>query len=135
MGAAIYVGKLVAIRLEGGPPIDVEPCVLGVDEELGLVQADTRGELAAGDYWEAPARARGRVCDRLWYERRRKEFPRDRLWFHDLADCRAFFEPGLDIPRGASQSDRSGRDELPRVTLTGPDVEACPDPPGDFLCG
>lgn len=129
---AIYVGQLYAFQLEGGQPQDCERVALGVDPELGLVQAPSRRELSAGEYMEPPARARGRKCVRLWYERSRKDFPGDKLWFHDLEDCRAFVTPALD--KNNRSADR-GVVARPMVILRGPDVETCPDPPGDFLCG
>ena len=133
--SAVYVGKLLAVRLEGHPPVEVAPCVIGVDPELGIVQASDRPALRSGDYWEPCAGSRGRACDRLWYERRRVEYPNDRLWYHDLDDCRAYFTPGLDIHAIDSHAHTSELEQLPRVTLIGPDVETCPEAPGDFLCG
>ncbi len=132
MSRAIYVGKLYAIQLEGEEPVSCAEVILGVDDELGLVQAESRQELAAGEYMEPPPRARGRKCVRLWYERRRKEYPRDRFWFHDLDDARAYFVAGLD--KNGQIPDRTIK-AAPVVIIRGPDVETCPDPPGDFLCG
>ena len=133
MSRAVYVGTLVAIQLHGDEPIDVTPVILGVDPEIGLVQAKTRRDLSRGNYMEPPARARGSKCERLWYERQRKEFPNDRLWFHDLEDARAIFVAPLDKRRRSP--DRGTSEATPLVIITGPDVETCPDPPGDFLCG
>jgi hypothetical protein len=129
---AVYVGKLYAIQLEGQEPVSCAEVILGVDEELGLVQAESRQELAAGEYMDPPPRARGKKCIRLWYERSRKEYPRDRFWFHDLDDARAYFVAGLDKNRQIP--DRTIK-VAPVVIIRGPDVETCPDPPGDFLCG
>lgn len=132
MGRATYVGKLYAIQLEGEDPIACAPAILGVDDDHGLVQALTRQELRAGEYMEPPARARGKKCVRLWYERRRKEYPDDRFWFHDLEDARAYFGSGLDKRAGIPDRKIEGS---PVVIVRGPDVEKCPDSPGDFLCG
>ena len=132
MSGAIYVGKLYAYQLKGGEPSPCVGLILGVDPEIGLVQATTRRELRAGNYIEPPTGARGESCERLWYERRRKIYPDDRFWFHDLGDCQAFISSPLD--NGSEDADRT-IEATPLVILRGPDVETCPEPPGDFLCG
>lgn len=132
MSAAVYVGTLYAVQLEGQDPIPCDPVALGVDPDLGIVQADTRAELAAGEYMEPPPRARGKKCVRLWYERSRVDFPNERYWFHDLDDCRAYTAATLD--KQTRTADR-GKEAQPLVILRGPDVEICDGTPGNFLCG
>ena len=122
---AVYVGRLYQIQIEGRDPEEVEPCALGVDDDLGLVQADTRADLLAGRYWKRPKGARSRPCERLWYERRRKDYPGDRLWFHDMEKARVI------IPLDKLKANLEGRS---RALVTGPDVYECPQS-GQFLCG
>lgn len=126
-----YVGVLYAFQCEDSEPERCERSIIGVDSEFGLVQADTRGELMRGQYLKPPKNARGRRCIRLWYERRRVDFPRDRFWFHDLDDARVYVA-GVD-----NRTNNPDRDDqaVPAVVIQGADVETCPDPPGDFLCG
>ena len=129
--ACVYVGKLYAFQVEGGDPIECEPTIIGVDDDLGLVQADTRSKLKRGDYIEPAKYARGKRCVCLWYERRRKQYPNDLYWFNELDD--AFVFAALDTR--SSAPDRGGQ-ARPRVVIQGPDVETCKnEPPGDFLCG
>ncbi len=132
MARAVYVGTLYAIQIEGHDPIPCDPVALGVDSEIGIVQADTRGELARGDYLDPPPRARGRKCVRLWYQRSRIDYPGDVYWFHDLDDCRAYSGGPLDKPGGVADRQKKA---APLVILRGPDVEICEGSPGDFLCG
>tara|TARA_R110000824_G_scaffold17503_9_gene70930 strand:+ start:71 stop:457 length:387 start_codon:yes stop_codon:yes gene_type:complete len=127
----VYVGTLYAYQCEDGEPEPCERVPIGVDADLGLVQASCRAELAAGDYTEPPPGARGRKCIRLWYERRRADYPDDRFWFHDLADSVVFVAP---VDKQLRNPDR-GKEAAPRAIIQGPDVETCPEPPGDFLCG
>jgi hypothetical protein len=131
MSRVVYVGTLYAIQLQGEEPEQVARCVIGVDDELGIVQASDRQALARGDFFKAP-RGKGKKCERLWYERRRTDYPRDRYWFHDLDDCRAYIGGALD--KGNDIADREIEASAPRVVLVGQDVEICPEP-GDFLCG
>lgn len=132
MSRATYVGQLYAVQFEGDEPMDCAPAILGVDDDRGLVQATTRQKLEAGEYMDPPPRARGKKCVRLWYKRRRKEYPDDRYWFHDLEDARGFVVSGLDKQAGIPDRKIEGS---PVVIVRGLDVEKCPDPPGDFLCG
>lgn len=127
-----YVGTLYAVQLEGQEPQPVERVALGVDDELGLVQADNRRELAAGRYLSPTKGTRPKRCVRLWYERTRKDYPGDRYWYHDLADTSAFFVSTLD---NTQATDDRGLQVAPLVVLEGPDVEICAGIPGDFLCG
>jgi hypothetical protein len=59
------------------------------------------------------------------------DFPGDNFWFHDLEDS-AVFVAGVD--KRCANPDR-GIHTAPLAVITGDDVETCPDPPGDFLCG
>jgi hypothetical protein len=127
----VYVGTLYAIQIAGQEPEQVARCVIGVDDELGIVQAQSRSALARGDYFEPP-RGNSQRCERLWYERSRKDYPRDRFWFHDLDDCRAYIGGPLD--KDSDIADREIEARAPRVVLVGQDVKICPEP-GDFLCG
>ncbi len=131
MSRVVYVGTLYAIQLEGEDPEQVPRCVIGVDEEMGIVQASSRAAPGRGEYYKAP-RGKGIKCTRLWYERSRVDYPDDRFWFHDLDDCRAYMGGGLD--NGNDIADRKIQTRTPRVVLVGKDVEICPEP-GDFLCG
>ena len=130
--AVTCVGKLSAFQLKGAEPLMVKPVIIGIDDELGLVQAPTRRELMHGNFTEQPPNTRGRKCTRLWYERRRKDFPNDRFWYHDLDDSRAYFDQSLD--KRSQTNDRRAQG-LPSVVLIGQDVEICQDQPGSFLCG
>jgi len=129
---AAYVGTLYAIQLQGEEPQDVERTVLGVDPEYGIVQAHTREDLKRAKYLDIPRGSKGKKCVRLWYERRRKEYPGDTYWYHDLADSSAFFVNGVDNRRDTN--DRSEQ-VVPQVILEGPDVDICAATPGNFLCG
>lgn len=130
--AITYVGKLYAIQLPKEEPMMVQPVIIGIDDELGLVQAPSRRELMDGEYMEPAKGARGVKCLRLWYERSRKDFPNDRFWYHDLDDSRAYFDQSLD--KRSQTNDRRAQG-LPGVVLIGQDVEICQDQPGSFLCG
>ncbi len=131
MGRVVYVGTLYAVQIEGQDPEKVARCVIGVDDELGIVQASSRAALGRGDYF-CPPKGKGEKCDRLWYERSRKDYPDDRFWFHDLEDCRAYIGGGLDNHNDIA--DRKIQTSAPTVVLVGKDVEICPQE-GDFLCG
>lgn len=120
--AADYVGELYAVLPEGeDEPIEVERTALGVDRDgLGVVQAFTRADLERGVYIEPPD-VEPVPCDRLWYRRRRPDYPGGNRWYHDLDNAVMF-----------SNHDQAGP---PLVVIVGEDVETCPGIPGEFLCG
>jgi hypothetical protein len=122
---AVYVGILYQIQLEGAEPLEVKRCALGVHDVRGLVQADNRAALLRGEFWERPKGRRSKACARLWYERKRADYPGDRLWFHDMDNARAI------VTLDNSKTDLDGQYQ---AWLVGPDVSECSQP-GEFLCG
>ena len=117
--SGVYVGTLVSVKFAGDEePVDVEPTVLGVDPDAGIVQAASRSALSRGEYLRAPA-SRPRKVERLWYRRSRSDYPGGSLWYHEL-----------DNAKGYSHNENGALN----VVLVGLDVERCPGP-GDFLCG
>ena len=123
--SAVYVGRLYMIQLENEEPLEVRGCAIGVDADAGLVQADNARDLSRGRYWKRPKNRRSKRCVRLWYTRKREEFPEDFQWFHDLDDARAVVT--LDKRKDAHEGQSV-------AFLEGRDVYECPQS-GNFLCG
>lgn len=113
------------VEISGEDPVNVKKCKIGIDDELGIVQGNTRKDIESGNYWKAPKGTRFKKCKRIWYERKRKEFPGDRYWYHDLEDGKV-----------ALTLDKATKGNEKRITayLHGPDIYEC-DEPGEFLCG
>jgi len=115
---ATYVGKLYQIEA-GGEIFDVEPVVIGVDPDLGMVTAPTRSALTCGEYYENPRNGEKLPCSKVWYMRSRKGYD-GANWYHDL-------DPGASVVIDQASAP-------PFVWFNAPDVEIC-DQTGAFLCG
>lgn len=115
-----FVGDLWAVtvaRPGGGERfVEVSPSVLGVGRGVGLVTADSRGELARGIVHREPKREPALVLVKVWYYRDRRQ---GEWWYHDT-------------PQGFCAFDGESGDGLPFVWLDSRASVACGVE--DFIC-
>jgi hypothetical protein len=123
---ATYVGRLFSIKAERIGTIEVRPCAVGVDDQLGMVVGRDVEILKRGEYYGPPKKGECYRLQTVWYERYRPEWNEDhtdpddgRYWFHDV-------EPTATVVVGSSN--------LPAVWFDAPDVSICAQS-GAFLCG
>jgi hypothetical protein len=115
MSRPTYVGRLVAVELDGGEHVDVSPRALGVLEGRGIVTARSRPELEARQLDKRPESPVWWPLARIFYHRRRPEGDR---WQHETPG--AYVALG-DGPRPAAFIEAAGAYRCNR--------------PGDFICG
>lgn len=111
-----YVGTLVGVVDADGREIAVQPRVLGVHPDYGLLTAETRSDLLKGLADAKPKKGETLDISSLLYDRERRGYP-GRHWIHET-------------PGGKATLDKSNP---PLAYLDAPDETRC-DMAGDFLC-
>ena len=113
----VYVGTLYSVNTPAGV-IETAPQAIGVDPKLGLVTASSRSALTRRQYLERPRTGAAQLCDRLWYNRKRKGYAGSN-WYHELENARVILDHTT---------------KPPRAWFSAPSVRICKQS-GQFLCG